>query len=214
MPFVLAFLFLNVAHTGILMRALAAHRNRRALPSLACQFVGALAFMCAYAESLGAAPRAGRVSIVGLYLAFGVSTALFALLHLHRLWRRGDKSRFGWCTGMGVWTLLGGVYIAAACADHFWFNRGAQVLVLEPVQAAGSGIACPTPLHVRVDADTARYRCADPSWLGGAIGARFMPWPSYTAGTSDQLKEAVGARRPRAAAGDEQMTVVNLPTKE
>lgn len=67
-----------------------------------------------------------------------------------------------------------------ATASCSWFYRGAQVLVLEPMQA-------------RVEANTARYPCADLSWLGGAIGARFAHWPSYMAGTRGHLKTLVGS---------------------
>ncbi len=139
---------------------------------------------------------------VPLFFAFGITSALVFIWKLIIISRDKDAKQkpLAWRFGLSLWAALAGIYVAATAIDHWLYYYGNKTGVLNisflkhvyPKEA--NTISCSGYMLVRIEKDTAIYRCPDvPSitWGGLYTDQPFVPWPSYRQGKSVILKEAI-----------------------
>lgn len=92
-------------------------------------------------------------------------------------------------TGSAVFAAVVGVYLMFVAVDHWWFFRGDDELNgwASPSAMGVKEVDCDFAL-ARIEGDAISYRCAHLFIFGRAYAHPFVPWPSYTSGTSIELK--------------------------
>lgn len=92
-------------------------------------------------------------------------------------------------TGSAVFASVVGVYLMFVAVDHWWFFRGDDVQSgwTSPAALGSKDVTCDFAL-ARDEGDAIAYRCAHLFVFGKLYAHPFVPWPSYTAGTSIELK--------------------------
>jgi hypothetical protein len=127
-----------------------------------------------------------------LFLFGGVVTGLSSLFIATRpvVQPDGGRSRRG-----GAWILcsIAGGYIGFTAIDHFkffWDDKNSGIIASDIGRAAG--ISCEASyLLAHQEGKAIRYRCPLTIQLGSPFGQPFVPWPSYTEGTSEALAEQI-----------------------
>jgi hypothetical protein len=122
-----------------------------------------------------------------LIFFLGLAGSLFftAVLVLQR---RTGKSSHG-RTGTAVFAAVAGIYLMFTAVDHWWFFRGDDEKTgwASPSSMGVNDMDCDFAL-VRLRANDMEYRCAHFFVFGKFYAHPFVPWPSYTSGTSVDLK--------------------------
>lgn len=119
--------------------------------------------------------------------------------------------------GFPVIALVGCIYMASACVNHYWFVRGDQnnvgVLFAGALPWFEHESGCDKAAIVRIEKTTAEYRCQTGTILGGALSHwPFIPWPDYKAGKSVRLKAFL--EHINKAASVSPRTIRPLPSSE
>ncbi|WP_247391858.1 hypothetical protein [Ralstonia pseudosolanacearum] len=129
------------------------------------------------------------------YLVFGVlSVILFALKLYEKVRENGPDRSLGIVFGVTLWAALASLYICFTTVDHFTFFRDRAQTGQMDVAFSGEQLNCSGgTILVRIEGDTAHYRCPNSIRLGRDYQDPFVPWPSYTEGSSTQLKARVDA---------------------
>ncbi|WP_454914462.1 hypothetical protein [Variovorax gossypii] len=91
--------------------------------------------------------------------------------------------------GSAVFAAVVGAYLMFVAVDHWWFFRGDDELNgwASPSAMGVKEVDCDFAL-ARIEGDAIAYRCAHLFIFGRAYAHPFVPWPSYTPGTSIELK--------------------------
>lgn len=91
--------------------------------------------------------------------------------------------------GSAVFAAVVGAYLMFVAIDHWWFFRGDDELNgwVSPSAMGVTEVDCDFAL-ARIEGDLIAYRCAHLFVFGRAYAHPFVPWPSYTSGTSIELK--------------------------
>ncbi|MBA9983283.1 hypothetical protein D7S55_18175 [Ralstonia pickettii] len=90
---------------------------------------------------------------------------------------------------MATWAVLAAIYMCATPIDHLIFFRNPASSGVMDVSFSGEQMDCSgNMLIVRMDDQTAVYRCPKSIRLGRDYAQPFVPWPSYTEGESKTLK--------------------------
>ncbi|WP_175011259.1 hypothetical protein [Burkholderia lata] len=129
------------------------------------------------------------------YFIFGaLSLILFATKFYTKYCRQVSKQKFGPVFVFSLWAAVGGAYVSFTAIDHFMFFRDREHSGQMAVSFAGERLDCNADmLLVRIDGNTAKYRCPQTIQLGRDYSAPFVPWPSYAEGTSIKLKANIDA---------------------
>lgn len=125
------------------------------------------------------------------YLIFGtLSLIVFGTKFCVKYCRHISKQEVGPAVVFSLWAAVAGAYVSFTAIDHFIFFRDREHSGQIAVQAFTSErLDCNADmLLVRIDGSTATYRCPQTLRLGRDYSAPFVPWPSYTEGTSVKLK--------------------------
>lgn len=221
MVFLPVFLFAAYANLILAVRGLVA-KGRAALIAQAhflCCLTGALGLLLGFELVLdprkGIAGDAYNWSPVAFF-GFGLLTVLLfggrlILLAREGSVRKGPAVRFG----MAIWAVAAGLYICGTVADHWLFFRHPdQAGVVNP-SFLGPNLKCHTAVLVRLDGNTAVYRCPNLVVFGRDYSTPFVPWPSFTQGEVDgkQLKREAASATATAAASKDGV-VVAVPASQ
>lgn len=91
----------------------------------------------------------------------------------------------------GAWILWGlaSIYLAYTAIDHLAFFADKESSgILSTEISRHAGVDCDAQyLLVRREGPTFAYRCRTNLQLGSQFSQPFIPWPSYTAGSSERL---------------------------
>lgn len=200
MPFLAAVTYL--CWSNLLSSLALVSRGRRAL-SLAYFGGGTLGGLLGlYQVQTMAGPQTpgGGNSVVWFAALFGCASLLLALRSVAELVASsGDRAAGGWRLGGVVFSALTSVLVCWAVADHFVFCAGSRIAVLDPRAMEVSDMPCDGLAIARLDdGRVVRYRCARSMVWGMFTDTPFIPWPSYSEGTSSQLHAAIARMRERA----------------
>lgn len=194
MPFLLALTILGWAHLIGVYRSLI---NRRPpLLHMLALFGFMLAFMdAAYLSPLNSrgVPGDARNWVPTAILVFGLLSILAFGWKFYTMYRGGgDQSRSGWRSGLSLSFVVLGIYITGAAVDHMAFFSDPENAGTAAADALGvKDIQCEQMVLVRLTSTGADYRCPLSLSLGVMSSAPFVPWPSYVAGHSGELKAAI-----------------------
>ncbi|WP_432263399.1 hypothetical protein [Cupriavidus sp. TMH.W2] len=200
MAFLAAATFVLYAHMISAFRALMRHGRLSVMSGLhvATATVGAGAILSGF--GLFDDPKIGvRLDSVNwcvpLFFLLGIATLILfggKFVGTVKEGRAMDTSA-GLRFGMIVWAMMAGTYLTFAVADHWWFFRDQQNSgVAEARLLGGTDVPCDGLALVRIDAESAAYRCPSSLVWGGAFRQwPFAPWPSYQEGESVLLKKGI-----------------------
>jgi hypothetical protein len=149
--------------------------------------------------SIGAEFRPDRDINYAPYL-FLVGGALGAALFGYAAFNKG-----GWW----IPCALASAYLCYTAIDHlvFCFDRE-NTGVLSTELARSTDVDCEAPyLLVRKTGNAFEYRCRKNIQLGNQFGTPFIPWPSYTSGSSEQLLAALEKLQADVAAQERERKV-------
>lgn len=144
----------------------------------------------------------GGVSMDGLPLfpwLTGIGGAMGAAIYGAQLLRQRNAGAKFLAVGKGVTGFLLCCYMIFVAADQFAFfdssKQDAGIVNWAHFKEAGSvlDVQCDNELMVirDVDSDEVTYRCPSSILLGQFTTRPFVPWPSYTEGTSRDLARAL-----------------------
>lgn len=127
------------------------------------------------------------------YLLFGaISLILFSAKLVMAARDQSGESAGGLRFGMTTWAVVAAIYVCATPIDHLIFFRDAAKSGVMDVSFSGEQMDCSGGmLIVRMDHETAEYRCPKSIRLGRDYAQPFIPWPSYTEGESKTLKARI-----------------------
>jgi len=147
------------------------------------------------------------------YLVLGLLSALLFALKLRAKAGETDRDQGpGLVFGMTLWAVLAGVYVSGTAMDHLVFFRDSTQTGQMDVAFSGAQMTCSGGvILVRMQGDTAVYRCPKSIRLGQDYQAPFVPWPSYTEGSSTALKARIDEVLQQVA---QQKDVVSVPAGE
>lgn len=132
-------------------------------------------------------------AVLAYFVLGAASAVLFSVRVCRGVRGQRDTSAMSWKSGIGMWAVLAGLYVAGATVDHWRFfshdpaNTG--IASLEGLQV--KSISCNGMVIVRMDGDQAVYRCPTSISFGATTMQPFYPWPAYTEGSSVELKRAI-----------------------
>lgn len=194
MPFLLAFTILGWAHLIAVYRSLM--NGRPPFLHILALFGFMLAFMdAAYLSPLNSrgVPGDARNWVPTAVLVFGLLSIVVFGWKFYTMYRGGgDQTRSGWRSGLSLSFVVLGVYMAGAAVDHMAFFLDSENAGTAAADALGvKDIQCEQMVLVRLTSAGADYRCPVSLALGGMSSAPFVPWPSYVAGHSTELKAAI-----------------------
>lgn len=141
--------------------------------------------------------------VVGLLslILFGIKFVSAA-----RAGQSGGNLRFG----LSLWAVFAALYVCGTAIDHWIFFRDVNRSGSMDVGFTGEQMTCSgDQILVRLEANTAVYRCPKSIRLGRDYAQPFVPWPSYVQGESAKLKANVDAVQ--KAAAESKNGVVHLP---
>lgn len=105
--------------------------------------------------------------------------------------------------GLSLAFVVLGLYITGTTIDHWLFFRDTDKAGVAAAEALGvKDIQCDQMVLVRLTDTGADFRCPISLSLGGMSSAPFVPWPSYAAGHSAELKNAIEAASREAHRSD------------
>ncbi|MBR8652403.1 hypothetical protein KDH83_03660 [Achromobacter sp. Marseille-Q0513] len=149
----------------------------------------------------GLTPDTGNRAPLAYFVAGALSVLLLAASRRRQAAPEGERGRAARGTGRLWLAAIAGVYVCLAVVDHVNFFRDPTATRKVAPALVGEEQACVGDvLLVRLDADTAEYRCPTSVLLGRHYREVFAPWPGYDAGSSVALKRqldppAAGALR-------------------
>ncbi|WP_298705483.1 hypothetical protein [Variovorax gossypii] len=122
-----------------------------------------------------------------LILLLGAGTLVFFVVVLISLRPPAKPSHVQ--TGTAVLSAVIGVYLMFVAVDHWWFFRGDDEKNgwTSPAALGVKEVTCDFAL-AREEGNAIAYRCPHLFIFGRAYAHPFVPWPSYTSGTSVELK--------------------------
>ncbi|MWL91775.1 MULTISPECIES: hypothetical protein [Cupriavidus] len=199
MPFLAATTFLLYAHMIATFRALSNRDGPQRITAV-LHWLAATVGACAVIFGFGleavftGAQRPGTNLSVPLFFALGVLTVIVfgkKLLAARHQAAEGPAFR----VGMIVWAVLAGIYLTGTTIDHWVFFSDRDKSGIGDARALGvDDVQCDGISLVRIDSETARYRCPTSLvWGGVLLEWPFAPWPSYQAGESEKLKRGIEA---------------------
>ena len=124
-------------------------------------------------------------------VAFGAFGLLASILFLAiavgiaREFRRGTVAGISFRLGGCVLCAMAGLYVVFACVDHYWFFRGDRVGVANVAGMDISDVFCNDELLVRLEDESAEFRC--PRYLVFGRDTRAPFAPDYVSGRSVEL---------------------------
>lgn len=194
MPFLFAFTVLGWAHLIVVFRSRKA--GRTPILHFIALFVAMLAFMDAvYLSPFNerGVPVDARNWVPIAVLGFGLVSSMAFGWKFYQIYKGGgDRTRSGWRSGLSLSFALLGVYLASAAIDHLIFFTPSDQSGTAAAEALGvPDIRCDQMVLVRLTISGADYRCPASFALGGMSSAPFVPWPSYEAGHSREVKAAI-----------------------
>jgi len=196
MPFLFAIVFLGWANLLASLRSLRARRATMGMlhylaivPMIAGVFD---AFYLSPANTHGVPGDA--VNWIPLATAlFGVaSMLLFGAKYWQAVRAKEDTSGAGWRSGLSLVCIVAGLYLVAVSIDHWtYFSDSERAGNADAIGLGVKDVQCDRMVLVRLESETASYRCPKSISLGVMAAAPFVPWPSYVAGQSVQLKKQI-----------------------
>lgn len=203
MPFLLAAVFLAWANLIASFRSF----SKEDLPGFFLHFGAVTPFVIATLLSVYLSP-ANEHGVAGdarnwvpfWFLIFGLCSVVIFSSKLRAMVKKGtDATVTGWRAGIAIVCVFSGLYLAGTTIDHYLFFR----------DNASSGIAaadfldpkdghCDGMILIRFNGDEAEYRCPKSISLGNMTSQPFVPWPSYDAGRSKELKARIDVMRENA----------------
>ena len=200
MPFLAAVAYL--CWSNLLNSLALVSRGRRALSLVyfGGGTLGGLLGLYQVRSMAGPQTLGGANSAVWFAALFGCLSLLLALGSVMELVvAGGDRTAGGWRLGSVVFSALTSVLVCWAVADHIVFCAGSRIAVLDPRALEVADMPCEGLAIARLDdGRVVRYRCARSMVWGMFTDTPFIPWPSYSEGTSSQLQAAIARMRERA----------------
>lgn len=95
---------------------------------------------------------------------------------------------------LSVCAVFVGLYVCFAVADHWYFYRGTgdNVGVAAAKALGADDVNCAAGMVlVRIEQQSARYRCPQSAVWGRYSDQPFVPWPTYQEGNSLKLKAGI-----------------------
>lgn len=203
MLFLFAHFLLMYFHCFFLLRGILERRPAQSLTSTMLLGIGALGLITGLGLNIDPSKGVAGNAVnwcIWLFLAFALGSIVASGAKVLKSYRSGDLRSFSWRNGISAGALVAGVYMALAVGDHLAFFYRDQATAdpgfvnLDFVEA--SDVPCKGIALARTEEDVIRYRCPDNIAFGSILYRDpFVPWPSYTEGTSKELKDALDALR-------------------
>lgn len=173
---------------GLVVAGLPAQPRWQRIGAVALAFLLGLAFLQTMGF-LGPMAVAGDATNYSPALLFGLGAAVLAFFSAVLIAQRPPTPPSHVQIGSAVFAAVVGVYLMFVAADHWWFFRGDDELSgwASPSDMGVKEVGCDFAL-VRTEGDAIAYRCAHLFVFGRAYAHPFVPWPSYSSGTSIELK--------------------------
>jgi hypothetical protein len=195
MPFLFAVTFLCWAHIIAMFRSLG-RKDQRHWPHYLTVFTLALGTLDAfYLSPLNrwGVPGDARNWTPLAVLVFGVLSIWVFGRKFYTIHKSGeDPTKAGWRAGISLSCVVLGIYLGAASVDHWVFFRDPDRSGVADASALDVGdVECAQMVLVRFIDAGAEYRCPRSIAVGMMAANPFVPWPSYVAGHSVQLRNAI-----------------------
>ena len=201
MPFLAAVVYLSWANLLNSFALVARGRRTLSVAYFCGGGLGGLLGLVQFRALFGAEQKFGgpnaAVWLAALFGLVSLSLAIKSLADLKKVPDHANPSSLG--LGSVVISALTSILICGAVADHALFCAGSRLAVLDPRAMEVRDMPCDGLAIARVDdGGNARYRCAHSMVWGEFSDAPFLPWPSYSEGTSSQLQAAIARVRAQA----------------
>lgn len=126
---------------------------------------------------------------------FGIANIVVFGRKIYQFAQAGsDATTSGWRGGISLACVLAGMYLAGTSVDHWmFFNLKGTAGSADAAALGVTDIECDSMVLVQLNDRDAAYRCPKSISLGSMSASPFVPWPSYSAGRSVELKNRIVA---------------------
>lgn len=123
-------------------------------------------------------------------LTLGLGSAVLFGMRLVPALGYTDHSPFRWRSGLSLWAVLAGLYLAFTALDHWaFFWESEQSGIVDASMLDVESVPCDKLVLVNHSGKEADWRCPGGVAIGDVMSGRvFAPWPSYESGSSLELK--------------------------
>ncbi|MDP9897388.1 hypothetical protein J2W32_006455 [Variovorax boronicumulans] len=185
MIFIFSFWFLLF---GFIVACSPGHPRRQRIASIALAFLLCVVFLQALGI-LGPQAIAANATNYTPGLIFILGMVSFGFFAAVLVYQRTSQELTHARAGTAVFAALAGIYLMFTAVDHWWFIRGDEEKTgwASPSAMGVKEVDCDFAL-VRVEDEVITYRCAHLFVFGKLYAHPFVPWPSYSSGTSAEMK--------------------------